>query len=135
MNKLNCYCPKCQALVDMAIVGKTFPWGCEYVCCCLGCQSRFVVDLDNQTVAWLLDPTSSGKERASYNRKLVGGHWFIEGYLAVEQGLEEHPSEDSPSKNSLPKGSQRLGDSYLECFLERGRGGNSSGVSHPEGRG
>ena len=122
----NCYCPSCQAEREMKIVGRTLPWGIEWICQCSTCQQRFIVDPDKQVISWLLDYPPADEERAKYNRKMVAGHWFIEAYVVMERWLEEHPLEEwqgSPSSRRMQQVASH--DTKME---------KNAGISYPEER-
>lgn len=130
-DQVKCYCPQCQTTRDMAVVGKTLPWGLEFICRCPDCHRKFLVDLDNQRIWRMLDTPPTDTERAVYNRKMVANEWFIEAYLVMEQWLEEHPYDEW---KECPGNNERRKDSILERFITQPRGGSARGINCPEGR-
>lgn len=119
------YCPQCHATREMEAVAKTLPWGFELICRCLACHQKFLVDFDSYEIRWMLDYPPTDRERAKYNRQVITNQWFIEGYLAVEQWLEENPYAEWREPGGRY---ERSGNSFHEQALGK------SGVNCPEGR-
>jgi len=111
----------------MKLIAKTIPFGLEFILQCLSCQQKFLLDPSLGLMYRVIDYPSTDLERATYNRRIIANQWFIEGYLAVEQWLEEHPYtewRENPSSHEREK--------YTKHDLAMVEG--NSGIDRPEKR-